>query len=376
MAGVLDQLIELLLDHATPGRRGAVRSNATARPPGPCWCCACAARQGARRRRRRSALAAVRAARPRARGHDAPPRGGGRQRDADARPLSEPGGADAAPVAPLTGLPRTRMDVARRQVLLLETAGAAARMLALDLLRRAGLRRRGGLAGAGARQLKSRRPELLVTGLPLRPRRVRRTDRGVARRAAAPARGRAGRRRQRLRAFAAGQRARRASAATTSRARWCGGGHAGARRLRRFGRLTSTSDRAFGSRIDVQRSWRQRAVQAARGASMRRSARADCPALLDLAAPPRTHFASSARCVPDTAASMKTAALIARAAALRCSAPRRTAGGPRRPLLNQRWYAPVRRYRFRHGRRGSVGRFGSRRGTQCRGRRARARIVN
>ena len=80
--------------------------------------------------------------------------------------LGEPGGADAAPVAPLTGLPRTRMDVARRQVLLLEPLERP-RVLALDLLRRAGLRVDVAASLEQARAaLQERRPELLVTGLP------------------------------------------------------------------------------------------------------------------------------------------------------------------------------------------------------------------
>ncbi|MDE2615298.1 MAG: hypothetical protein KGL78_17825, partial [Burkholderiales bacterium] len=67
---------------------------------------------------------------------------------------------------PLTGLPRTRMDVARRQVLLLEPLERP-RVLALDLLRRAGLRVDVAASLEQARAaLQERRPELLVTGLP------------------------------------------------------------------------------------------------------------------------------------------------------------------------------------------------------------------
>lgn len=76
------------------------------------------------------------------------------------------GGGEAPPLAPLTGLPRTRMDVARRQVLLLEPLERP-RVLALDLLRRAGLRVDVAASLEQARAaLRERTPELLVTGLP------------------------------------------------------------------------------------------------------------------------------------------------------------------------------------------------------------------
>ena len=122
-------------------------------------------------------------------------------------------------------------------------------------------------------------PELLVTGLP--------SDRGDCaalieelRAACSRAlRGRAGRRRQRVTLSlhrAAG--APRASAATTST-------------RNAMPAVTQELDAPTpvwpadidkrssvpGRGIDVQRSWRQRAVQAAHGASMRRSARADRP---------------------------------------------------------------------------------------------------
>ena len=238
--------------------------------------------------------------------------------------LGEPGGADAAPVALLTGLPRTRHGRGAPPGAAARTAGAAARAGARSAAPRRPARRRGGLA-------RSRRAPRCKSAGPSCSSPACRSDRGecaalieeLRRRAAAPARGRAGRRRQRLRAFAAGQRARCAHRLPRPRAHAGAGGHAGARRgstpvwpadidnaIERSGRVSTCRGRRG-----------KRAVQAARGASMRRSALRRLPCAARSRGPAAELTASPPAASRSPAASMKTSRAIAGGPrALRCSA--------------------------------------------------------
>ncbi len=117
-----------------------------------------------------------------------------------------------------------------------------------------------------------------------------------------------------------------------------------------------------------------RAVRAARGASMRRSAGADCAAVLGLAAPRRNSLREQARCVQTPAASMKTMRASTRAGREPC-APRRLIGAPQaaRSALAEptgACHLSAGHHRFSAAGAAPRGRLGSRRGTQRRGRRA------
>ena len=164
VAGVLDQMIELLLDHAT--RLGEdvqcalERQGEAARP------------MLVLRIRREGARAAdgidevhwlLFELLARARGL-VPHRVAAGDTVTLLLDLGEPG-QTAEPTAPLTGLPRTRLS-ASRQVLLLEPLERP-RVLAHELLRRAGLRVDAVASLEQARAaLRERTPDLLVSGLP------------------------------------------------------------------------------------------------------------------------------------------------------------------------------------------------------------------